>query len=70
MIQIRGMMTKNLLDKTNFNEPQVVSTLLDKQLGFGSYLINFDASSLPSGMYFYKLTTDYFTQTKSMMLIK
>ena len=47
-----------------------VSTLLDKQLGFGFYLINFDASSLPSGMYFYKLTTDYFTQTKVMILLK
>lgn len=47
-----------------------VSTLLDRNLGLGYYLINFNASSLPSGMYFYKLTTDYFTQTKSMMLIK
>ena len=36
----------------------------------GSYEINFDASQLSSGIYFYKLTTDNFVNTKKMTLIK
>ena len=34
------------------------------------YTITFDAPNLASGVYFYRLTTDGFIETKSMMLIK
>ena len=36
----------------------------------GNYAITFDASGLPSGIYFYKLEAGSFTQIKKMILIK
>lgn len=36
----------------------------------GSHQINFDGSSLPSGIYYYELITENFRQTKSMVLLK
>ena len=47
-----------------------VSTLVDEYENPGTYEINFHASNLPSGVYFYRLQTGVFTQTKSMLLIK
>ena len=36
----------------------------------GNYSTNFNASNLPSGIYFYKLEAGQFTQVKKMMIIK
>jgi len=36
----------------------------------GTYKVDFDASGLSSGVYFYKLETEGFTEIKKMMLIK
>jgi hypothetical protein len=36
----------------------------------GNYSVNFDASSLPSGIYFYKLEAGRFTQVKKMIFIR
>jgi len=36
----------------------------------GSHTITFDATSLPSGIYFYKLLSKNFTKTKKMILMK
>jgi photosystem II stability/assembly factor-like uncharacterized protein len=36
----------------------------------GKYSVNYNASDLPSGIYFYKLEAGQFTQVKKMMLIK
>jgi uncharacterized delta-60 repeat protein len=47
-----------------------VSGLVNEQLSAGSYKIDFDASALTSGTYFYKLTVHGFTETKKMMLVK
>ncbi|KAB2839942.1 MAG: T9SS type A sorting domain-containing protein, partial [Melioribacteraceae bacterium] len=47
-----------------------VITLVNENLQPGNYTINFDAGNLSSGVYFYKLTSGSFTQTKKMMLIK
>lgn len=47
-----------------------VSLLANGKFDAGSYSIDFDASILPSGVYFYILSTDKFTRTKKMMLIK
>lgn len=47
-----------------------VANLVNKELNAGSYTYNFDAGKLNSGIYFYKLQTGNFTETKKMMLIK
>ena len=47
-----------------------VATLVDEEKSAGSYEVTFDASSLPSGNYFYKLSAGGFIQTKKMVLVK
>ena len=47
-----------------------VAVLLNKNMPKGEYTYEFDASNLPSGVYFYSLKTEKFTSTKKMILIK
>ncbi len=47
-----------------------VTTLLNEQKQAGSYSVSFNASSFASGVYFYKLTSGSFTDTKKMALVK
>ncbi len=47
-----------------------IRTLINKELNSGSYKIQFDASDLPTGMYIYELSTNKFTQSRKMLLIK
>ena len=47
-----------------------VAELVNKELIPNNYSIDFNASNLPSGVYFYKLETSEFTDVKRMMLIK
>ncbi len=47
-----------------------VITVIDKRMGAGKHSVSFDASKLTSGIYFYRLVTSGFTETKQMMLIK
>jgi hypothetical protein len=47
-----------------------VETLIDKELEPGKHKINFNATNLPSGVYFYTLRTPEFTKTNKMLLIK
>ena len=47
-----------------------VSTLVNEKLSAGSFEYNFNASELPSGVYFYKLSTNDFSEVKRMMLVK
>jgi hypothetical protein len=47
-----------------------ITTLVNEEKSAGTYEVNFDASGLPSGIYFYKLTTPDFIQTKKMILLK
>jgi hypothetical protein len=47
-----------------------VTTLVNEFKPAGNYLVDFDASSLSSGIYFYKITSGEFTSVKKMMLIK
>ena len=46
------------------------STLIDKELDAGYHEINFDASKLSSGVYFYRLTTPKYTSVRKMLLMK
>lgn len=47
-----------------------ILTLVDEYRSAGEHKIKFDASSLPSGIYFYHLKSGDFSETKKMMLIK
>jgi hypothetical protein len=47
-----------------------VATLVNEEKAIGNYEVEFDATNLPSGIYFYQLKTNNFTQTKKMILLK
>ncbi|MEJ2196696.1 MAG: T9SS type A sorting domain-containing protein [Ignavibacteriaceae bacterium] len=47
-----------------------IATIVNEELPAGNYEVKFDASNLPSGIYFYKLTANQFSETKKMTLIK
>jgi hypothetical protein len=55
-----------------------ITTLVNEEKPAGSYQVKFDATGIPSGVYFYKLKVgdpstgsgQGFTQTKKMILMK
>lgn len=47
-----------------------ISSLVNQKLSPGSYEYTFDASGIPSGVYFYRLTTGETSVTKKMTLLK
>jgi hypothetical protein len=47
-----------------------VATLADGHFQTGTHTLQFNASSLSSGMYFYQMKTGNFMQTKKMLLLK
>ena len=49
---------------------KIVATLVNQQQSAGHYEILFDGAGLSSGIYFYRLETSTFTDTKKMTLIK
>ncbi|MBN8570617.1 MAG: T9SS type A sorting domain-containing protein [Ignavibacteria bacterium] len=49
---------------------KLISELFNKELSAGEYEYKFDGVSFTSGIYFYKLSSNQFTQTKKMILMK
>lgn len=49
---------------------KTVATLVNENKSAGFYIVNFDASRLASGIYFYTIKTNDFYDTKKMILIK
>ena len=49
---------------------KVVAVLVDDEMGVGEHHITFEASNLPSGIYFYQLKAAGYTLMKKMMLMK
>jgi uncharacterized protein YcnI len=47
-----------------------IESLVSEIKQAGNYNVNFDASSLSSGIYFYRIHTDSFVETKKMILMK
>jgi hypothetical protein len=49
---------------------QQVATVVHETQDAGSYEVKFDGSALASGMYFYRLQTGSFVDTKTLLLLK
>ncbi len=49
---------------------QEVTTLRDELMEAGKHIIAWDAGDRASGIYFYRITAENFSQTKKMMLLK
>ncbi|MCB0750400.1 MAG: T9SS type A sorting domain-containing protein, partial [Ignavibacteriae bacterium] len=47
-----------------------IKTLVNQKQKAGNYEVSFDAKELSSGVYFYRLQSGDFIQTKKMMLLK
>jgi len=47
-----------------------VATFVDEEKPVGTYEVNWNASNLPSGVYFYRLQTGDFVKTRKMILLK
>ena len=47
-----------------------VVTLINEEQSAGKYEVEFNAKGLPCGIYYYKLNTGEFSETKKMMLLK
>jgi flagellar hook assembly protein FlgD len=47
-----------------------IDSLIDQQYESGNHTVTWDASQYPSGIYFVKMVSDNFTDTKKLMLIK
>jgi hypothetical protein len=62
----RSKVTLKIFDITG----REVLTLLNGEVNAGNYKINFNASKLPSGVYFYILRSNTFASTKKMLLLK
>lgn len=61
-----GFVTLKVYDLTG----KEVSSLVNENLNIGTYGVDFNAAALTSGIYFYTLNTENFSETKKMMLIK
>ena len=47
-----------------------VATLIDEFTDTGNHEINFNGVDIPSGVYYYKLISGNFAETKKMILLK
>jgi hypothetical protein len=47
-----------------------LATLVDSDLKPGIYEVDFDRSNFPSGIYYYKLRSGNFSETRKMVLLK
>jgi hypothetical protein len=68
---------KYQIQKSNFVELKVfdilgksIASLVNEKQSPGTYEVQFNASNLPSGIYFYKLIAGDFVQIKKMVLLK
>jgi hypothetical protein len=57
------------LNVYNYNG-QLVKSLVDGQMNAGFHSVNFDASSLSAGVYYYTMETAGMTKTQKMVLVK
>ncbi len=49
---------------------EIVETLVNEHKNPGSYTVDFNAANLPEGIYYYKINSQGYSKTKSMVLLK
>jgi hypothetical protein len=64
---LRGLSVKLIIYDVLGHE---VTTLVNEQLKPGSYEVLWDGSNYTSGVYFYRIFTDQYSETKKMILLK
>jgi len=47
-----------------------VATLVNQEQSAGTFECRFDGASLPSGLYFYRLRTDSYSETRKLLLVR
>ncbi len=47
-----------------------IATLVNEELRAGEYQVDFDATGLSSGVYFYRLTAGKFSETKKLVVAR
>lgn len=65
-IPVRGLVTLKVYDILG----KEIADLLNDEKQAGTYKINFEASNLPSGIYFYKIEVNGFNEVRKMILLK
>ncbi|MBE2217303.1 MAG: T9SS type A sorting domain-containing protein [Ignavibacteria bacterium] len=65
-LPVNGMTTLKVYDIAG----KEVASLVEADLEAGNHEVNFNASQLSSGTYFYRITSGSFTDIKKMMLVK
>lgn len=65
-VPVNGLVTIKVYDVMG----REVSTLVNETKSAGNYQVDFNASNLNSGVYFYTMVTEGFSETKKMLLIK
>jgi hypothetical protein len=65
-IKSKGLVTLKVYDMLGTE----VAELVNENKEAGNYSVDFNASGLPSGIYFYTLTSGNFTASKKLILLK
>lgn len=65
-IKLAGLVTLKVYDILG----KEVASLVNEMKEPGSYLVTFSASNLPSGIYFYRISSDKYTETKKLIILK
>jgi len=65
-IPVPGLVTIKVYDMLG----REVTTLINSEQAAGNYKLTFDASTLASGVYFYRIMSNNFVSTKKMLLMK
>jgi hypothetical protein len=61
-----GYVTMKVFDITG----REISNIISGQMKAGQYEVNFNAETLSSGVYFYRMSVNNYTETKSMIILK
>jgi hypothetical protein len=49
---------------------KIIATLVNQQQGPGMHQVTWDASTVPGGIYFYRIQVGEYIDTKKMILLK